>query len=488
MKRLKTFLQTHPLEKVFLLIAIPFIGFFAVAIPAFQGWDEATHFSRTYQISEGTLLPVHYGPYHAGGPIPVNISQMEDAAVSDIVLSAKTNLARKAHVGYYYTYLKQNHPSSQIVNKYFSGSAIYSPVSYAPQSVGVFLARTLRLPLLSYDYVGRIFGAMAFLGLVYWAIKLIPKGKWVIFAIAMLPTSLAAAATLSPDALVNGAALLLVALFVKGIFGSKPLAMKYLLAILGVILVLALTKQTYFVFAALPLFLPPKRVFGSIRRYLAWNTIFIVFALAATLGWYSQVSNVAKNSYLETRPTLNINSSEQITYILHNPIGYASTLGWEIVGHSNPQYTQLAGVLTWKGIVMPQVFILFTYLGLLLAFVVTYYEEKIHTPLSNLQKRLARYGPLIVGGAMVCLIYTTLYLSFNPVGTHDIQGVQGRYFIPVLGLLLPLIVLAKPSKNPAAVFNKEKISYILVLIFIIQSVVALLAVIATDYIPHMQFV
>jgi len=242
------------------------------------------------------------------------------------------------------------------------------------------------------------------------------------------------------------------------------------------------------VFSFLPLFLPPKTAFGSIRRYLKWNTIFLLFALSATLGWYSQISNIAKYSYLESRPTLNINSNEQIKNILHNPLEYASILGWETIGRSNPQYTQLTGHLTWKGILMPQIFIFFTYLGLLLSFVIAHYEEKIHLSLSNLQRILTRYGPLFVGGGIIFLIYTALYLSFNPVGSHDIQGVQGRYLIPLIGLLLPLVVLGKSSKSPAIVFNRNKIGFILLSIFIIQSIVALLVVIATNYIPRAQFI
>ena len=37
---------------------------------------------------------------------------------------------------------------------------------------------------------------------------------------------------------------------------------------------------------------------------------------------------------------------------------------------------------------------------------------------------------VIVFGVM-CLIWTALYLSFTPVGLSQINGVQGRYYIPI---------------------------------------------------------
>ena len=42
---------------------------------------------------------------------------------------------------------------------------------------------------------------------------------------------------------------------------------------------------------------------------------------------------------------------------------------------------------------------------------------------------------VIVFGVM-CLIWTALYLSFTPVGLSQINGVQGRYYIPITIWLL----------------------------------------------------
>jgi uncharacterized membrane protein len=413
---------------------------------------------------------------------------MNDRAIEDIMESARTNLHKKAEVRYYHAYLIQNHPAPARVQKYFAGSAVYSPVSYAPESLGIYLARTLRLPIILYVYAGRLFNAVAFIAIVYFAIRFAPRGKWALMAIAMLPTSLASAATISPDALVIGASLLLISLFIRALLGPSILKTTYLCVMLASIVVLALTKQIYFLFSLLPLFLPARKSFGSWRRYITWNSLFVLLAFGAALGWYSHVGQIAKYSYLDNRPTMHINSSEQITYLIHHPIQYAGNFLWQILGRFNAPYQGLAGILTWKGIVMPLLLVFLIYFGLLSSFIKTFTEKRIVPTLSTGQKHLSMYGPLILGFAIFLAIYTALYISFNPVGATKIEGVQGRYFVPLLGLILPAVILARVSDKPTIKLNQDKMAYILTGIFIIQSLAAILVVFTTNYIPNIQFV
>ena len=45
----------------------------------------------------------------------------------------------------------------------------------------------------------------------------------------------------------------------------------------------------------------------------------------------------------------------------------------------------------------------------------------------------------IILGVIIILILTSLYVQWTPFGLSKIDGVQGRYFIPIL-LLLPFIL------------------------------------------------
>jgi uncharacterized membrane protein len=47
--------------------------------------------------------------------------------------------------------------------------------------------------------------------------------------------------------------------------------------------------------------------------------------------------------------------------------------------------------------------------------------------------------------ATVLLLSTTLYLTYTPVGLNKIEGIQGRYFIPLLPLFILLIIRISPK-------------------------------------------
>lgn len=476
-------------EKIFLSIAIPIVGLLIVTIPALQGWDEATHFLRAYQVSDLDFNPDRFGDHNAGDKTPVDIVQLHDAAVSDLILSAQTNLERKVHPGFYLTFLKDNSPSDMTVNKFFEGSAVYSPVSYIPQSMGIFIARNLHLPLLTYIYLGRLLNAVLFILIVYFAIKLSPRGKWVIFAIGLLPTSITTAATLSPDAILNSCSLLLISLFVYGIVNKNSLTKRYMLLVMAIVAVLSLTKQSYFILGFLFLFLPPTRSFGSLKRYFIWNSALIIVSLALTLGWYMIIRDISHNIHIAHKPNQFISSSDQIDHILNNPITYAGLLGEQILLKINPQYTQLAGSLTWKAILIPQPVIFFVYLGLLISLVLTYLEAPIKGAFNRVRKTIISVGPILLAFGSVLLIYTSLYLTFNEVGsTKRIEGVQGRYFIPLIALLIPLFVVKSPASGLASKTNTYVLRNMLIYIVLFQSIITFIAVLTTNYVPGIEFV
>ena len=70
---------------------------------------------------------------------------------------------------------------------------------------------------------------------------------------------------------------------------------------------------------------------------------------------------------------------------------------------------------------------------------------------------------------VVSLIWTALYLSFTPVGSTEINGVQPRYFLP---LLFPILVCFKSSK----VKNYFSDRICNVIVFAVPSLVILIAI------------
>ena len=77
-----------------------------------------------------------------------------------------------------------------------------SPVAYIPQIFGTIIARLLHFGWIPLIMMGRLFNLIFFIILIYWAIKIIPIGKMVIFSIALLPMSMELASSFSYDSVI----------------------------------------------------------------------------------------------------------------------------------------------------------------------------------------------------------------------------------------------------------------------------------------------
>ena len=64
--------------------------------------------------------------------------------------------------------------------------------------------------------------------------------------------------------------------------------------------------------------------------------------------------------------------------------------------------------------------------------------------------------------SMLCLIATSLYIDFNPVGNTTINGCQPRYIIPLLAPLLLTVV------NPGIKLFRNKSVYNILIVFILS--------------------
>ena len=122
-------------------------------------------------------------------------------------------------------------------------------------------------------------------------------------------------------------------------------------------------------------------------------------------------------------------TSGQLSVIFGNPLGYAKLLLLQIVTYAvdftagNGIYGTMAhyGYFPFSG-----------FITVLCTFVVL---------TDTSEQGLRRRDRILVAGIVfliVCFIWTAMYISFTPVGADTINGVQGRYFIPVI---LPLLLL-----------------------------------------------
>ena len=93
--------------------------------------------------------------------------------------------------------------------------------------------------------------------------------------------------------------------------------------------------------------------------------------------------------------------------------------------------------------------------------------------------KLSVVGASLVSLAIIGLISLTLYVTWTPVGSFDVLGVQGRYYLGVIALSLPVICsLFKKKVSDEHVFSNYFVvqsGLIILGLTILQTIAALYA-------------
>ena len=125
---------------MFLVLGLFFGLLFLLVTPPFQVPDEPAHFYRAYQVSRGGLVPQQLGT-QVGGNLPRSLSKLEGRFKylqfhsERRVTAAQVLDARRIPLG----------PNDEVFTS-FPNAALYSPVNYLPQAIGIAIARSLELP------------------------------------------------------------------------------------------------------------------------------------------------------------------------------------------------------------------------------------------------------------------------------------------------------------------------------------------------------
>ena len=69
-------------------------------------------------------------------------------------------------------------------------------------------------------------------------------------------------------------------------------------------------------------------------------------------------------------------------------------------------------------------------------------------------KKFDRWVFVAVFLIIVVLIFTSLYMQWTPYGDEVVDGIQGRYFLPIL-MLVPLIICRTDSRKKHSVIISE---------------------------------
>lgn len=425
--------------KFFTLSGIIFGVIMMLLIPPLQAPDEPVHFYRAYEIARGGFITDKHENV-AGAYLPESIRHMEG-------LVEVNRIAFHPEETVNYEGIKEalRVPLEKDKNTFygFPSSAVYAPVQYIPQSTAIVIGELLNLPILATFYLARLFNLIAWVLIIGYAIKILPFGKKVFALISLTPMALQQAASLSSDALLNASAIFFIAYVFKCSRANTVLRWKDKVFLFIPLCSVVLSKFVYFPLGFLMFLIPVDSFKSRKRRFVFIGTgVFVSLIIAA--AWTLFINNKLG---LNFAPFEGVNTGEQIKFAITNPIYYLFVIRQTLQSFLGNFINELVGQLGWLDTQLPSS-IIYSYF-----FVVIFTALISEIPRNTYFRMLSLFIFLV----SVILVFSSLYAGWTPVGNTYVQGVQGRYFIPIF----PLILMALPSiKTDISIETYKKGLYI----------------------------
>jgi hypothetical protein len=403
---------------VFTLIAgAVFGGGMIFVTPPFDAPEEYQHFFRGYQCSQGEAYASLNDAGVPGGNLPASLSEVSIAIHSTARNEFEFHVSAEKLKGALSIPLEPGRKSFAG----FPSTARFSPLPYLPAAAAMWAGRKLGFSALEELYVGRAGTLAGYLLLVVAAVWLTPIHKWLFSLVALMPMSIFLAASLSADALTIAFSLLSIAMILRLALQSRCVFSRDLAWLGAVLSLLALAKPPY-VLIALLFFIVPKDKFagrGHCWRARAW---MICLPIAVGAAWTFS----ARDLCVPYR--LCVDTRGQAQWILANPWHFTKLVVSRIT--DGYLYSGIIATLGWGTVWLAWKVYYFYWAALLAAAVFDGSQDNVRLPIRSRAISLGTY--LLVLTAVANLTY----LFWQAVGDEVIHGMQARYFVPVLPLLL----------------------------------------------------
>lgn len=461
--------RLEPASILFALISLIFGLIFIAVNPPFWGNDGMSQFARAYQVAQGGFAPheISWGGKGRsyGGEIPSTAWQLYEHAAQDLG-SNPPEPGRMILNPEKYAQLEAaafSVPSKNTV--WFTNTAAYSPVPYLPPALGVLIAESLHLSLGAGLSLMATLSLLSYVALGFFALRALrtTRIKWLAFALALLPPALYQVSTITADALTNGLALLLFALFVKSAIFKQSLSRLEAVALVGTAIALPLAKPTYVILVALVAIVPAALVAANpfLGRVAKWGSIGVAVVLWLIWTVLSRDTADVLSFYRADYATSEFGTWPQVRYTITHPVQFLGDVVRTFFYRDNFYYENLLGS---SNIRVPGTAMLLSGIAVLFA-------------AGNTERLRLSRTPTIVLTATAVLsfvaVFATLYLSFTPVGFYLLDGVQGRYFFPLLPFFALVLLRFVPARLDQRSFTERSIPIACVVLICIALVATL---------------
>ncbi len=473
------------LETVY-LFAGTFLGIlYLLVLPPLSAPDEISHFMGAYQLSSRMLgkdanaVTGHVlvrpqdiwledaencWEYEASedGYLQPTAETTADSAYLGETLTEKTykTIRQQWILGQRYLLAaREDMGQSMILSPY--PPVVTTPVAYIPQAFGICLARLFHWNAVMLAYMGRLGNLLFFVAMTFFAMRRLPFGKEVLFGVALLPMTLHLSASFSYDVMILGCMFYLTAVCLDLAYEKERVRAADVAVITALMAAAGPCKLIYGVLMGLCLLIPVEKFGGWKPWALAAACVFLAWGLSMTLingqtivSYATETENVVPWAQEE---------GYSLTLLLHRPLQavrmFYQTFLWQAEYYHMTMIGAYLGNLDTVLDVPYLVVAVFTVSLLCLAMKKP--GERQVMSVGN------RVWAAALCGLCGLAAMASMLIAWTPLSSQVISGVQGRYFLP----FLPVLLIA--FKNEAIVLTKNGNRSILYLMCCANGYVAL---------------
>ena len=396
------------IEHAFVIIWIFLSLMYLFSGTPFQVPDEPGHFYRSYEISYGHMKSEFNEKADGGGrELPSGIRNVGLLMNNWQGFSDNRNM----DIGKDMVFIR------------FNSESLYSPVSYLPQSIGIFIARHITSNLAAIVYSGRLFNWIFITLILYAAIRIIPVGKEILALVALMPMNIHESVSLASDGQIVAVSTLMIALviYLRHVNAQKMKGWLYFL-LYFLACEISLLKVVYLPFILLYVLIPDS-CFGSRKSKWLHLAAIALLSVSSNLIWLKSCSEFLSHSHT------GVDTAAQIWYILQNPFNYMIVLARTLFNLGAAFLETMVGSrLAWLNVVTVSILIQLYLCVLAYKFFINRTKINLTGLIEN-----SLFGLIVF--SVIILVATSLYVHWSNVYSIQVDGIQGRYFI---SLLLPL--------------------------------------------------
>lgn len=432
------------------LLSVLFLGsMYMVVLPPLSAPDEIAHFASAYAISNqmmGMERTDEYGfvlmrkedeflqnvEMVSGDEARMSLGRiLTEDTLQKIVDRAAPLLVSDEQKGMVSSVNGQNHTT---------------PVSYLVPAIGITLGRLLGVNCIVLALMGRFANLLFYAGMVYGSVKVLPFGKMVLFGVSILPMALHLAASYSYDTFLMGMCFFFGSYCLHLAYAKPEVSRRDILLLAVLAAAFGPCKMVYAVMMGFALLIPVKK-FGNWKRWgVSAFAVLAAFAAAMILVNRATITNyaVSTDTYVEWAAE----PAYSFSWVLHNPLGFARVM-YDSLVHLGDEWTlQLFGSML--GNLDPVLSVPFAViLGMAVCLVLL--------SLRNAGEALYMKGwqkAWICFLAFGCLLglMGAMLIAWTPLSSPVVEGVQGRYLIPVI----PFVFLCLKNDKVVRTVDRDK--------------------------------